>query len=150
GGGVNWRSPAQVKAALARRGHAVDTTDEATLVGLAGREPLATLLLEYRGASKRASTYGIELLERVHLATGRIHPEYLQLGAASGRMACARPNLQQVPRDPAYRACFRPTEGRVLVKADYSQVELRIAAQLNGDRAMLAAYREGADLHLLT
>jgi len=65
-------------------------------------------------------------------------------------MSCSRPNLQQVPRTPAYRACFRPTDGRVLVKADYSQIELRIAAELSGDERLLAAYVAGEDVHALT
>jgi DNA polymerase-1 len=65
-------------------------------------------------------------------------------------MACGSPNLQQIPRDPAYRACIRPATGRVLVKADFSQVELRIAAQITGDKALRVAYQEGADVHVRT
>jgi DNA polymerase-1 len=65
-------------------------------------------------------------------------------------MACTNPNLQQVPRDPAYRACFRPRPGRVLVKADYAQIELRIAAEIAGDKRMLDAFSRGEDLHALT
>ena len=65
-------------------------------------------------------------------------------------MSCTRPNLQQIPRDPAYRACFRPPDGRVLVKADYSQIELRVAAEIAGEPRMLEAYRSGEDLHTVT
>jgi N6-adenosine-specific RNA methylase IME4 len=65
-------------------------------------------------------------------------------------MSCSRPNLQNIPRDPAYRACFRPQPGRVLVKADFSQIELRIAAQLSQDPTMLAAFRAGEDFHTAT
>jgi DNA polymerase-1 len=65
-------------------------------------------------------------------------------------MACSKPNLQNLPRRADYRRCFMAPPGRVLVKADYSQVELRIAAKVSGDRNMLAAYRDGQDLHALT
>jgi DNA polymerase-1 len=65
-------------------------------------------------------------------------------------MACSAPNLQNIPRDPAYRRCIRPTAGRVLVKADYSQIELRIAAQISGDVAMREAFQTGEDLHTTT
>ncbi|MBI3977164.1 MAG: bifunctional 3'-5' exonuclease/DNA polymerase [Chloroflexi bacterium] len=149
-GTVNWSSPVQVAEVLRRRGHAVQQTDEATLLGLADAEPLAKLLLDYREASKRVSVYGIEYLKHVDATTGRIHADYLQLGAASGRMSCQRPNLQQIPRDPAYRGCFKPGPGRALVKADYGQIELRIAAEVAGDRAMIDAFQRGEDLHALT
>jgi DNA polymerase-1 len=65
-------------------------------------------------------------------------------------MACRRPNVQQVPRDARYRTCIVAAPGSVLVKVDYSQIELRIAARIAEDAAMQAAYREGADLHTLT
>jgi len=145
-----WNSPAQMLQLLQQRGHPIANTDETTLVALATEDPLAKLLLAYREAGRKASAYGIEFLEHVHPTTGRIHPDYLPLGSRAGRMSCQRPNLQQVPRDPAYRACFRPPAGRVLVKADYSQIELRIAAELSGDAAMLAAYQRGEDLHTRT
>lgn len=147
---VNWRSPAQVAKLLQARGHAVVRTDEATLRALVGIDPLAPLLLQYREAARKASAYGIEYLRFVHPGTGRIHADYLQLGAASGRMSCTRPNLQNVPRDPAYRRCFRAPDGRVLIKADYSQIELRVIAELTGDERMREAYQRGEDLHEVT
>ena len=82
--------------------------------------------------------------------TGRIHADYHQIGAETGRMACARPNLQNIPRDPAYRACIRPAPGRVLVKADLALIELCAAAELAGDERMLEAITTGQDLHRLT
>jgi DNA polymerase-1 len=147
---INWSSPAQVRELLKARGHQVASTDEATLTALADRDPLVPLLLEHREATRKASVYGVEFLQFVNTATGRIHPDYLQLGAVSGRMSCAKPNLQQVPRDPPYRACFRPGPGRVLVKADYSQIELRIAAVIAQETRMLHAYQQGEDLHVVT
>jgi DNA polymerase-1 len=150
-GTVNWGSPAQVVRLLQTRGHAVQRADEETLCLLADQEPLARLLLDHREATKRAGTYGITWAQRhVHPTTGRVHANWLQLGSRAGRMSCTDPNLQQVPRTPAYRACFRPPAGRVFVIADYSQVELRIAAQICGDATMRAAYQVGADLHART
>jgi DNA polymerase-1 len=79
-----------------------------------------------------------------------VYAGWRQLGANSGRMACTAPNLQNLPRDVRYRRCFVAPPGRVLVKADYSQIELRIAAQVAGEDRMIAAYRRGDDLHTLT
>ena len=149
-GTINWASPTQVKKVLEARGYQLASANEEALSEIAVDEPLAGLLLKYRSASKMASTYGIETLNRVNRSTGRIHADFLQLGSRAGRMSCARPNLQQVPRDPRYRACFRPNDGRVLVKADYSQIELRIAAEMAPDQRMLAAYQQGDDIHTLT
>src|SRR5262249_9721606 len=95
-----------------------------------------------------ASTYGADWLR--HAPAGRIHAGWRQLGANSGRMACTKPNLQNLPRDQRYRRCFVARPGHVLVKADYSQIELRIAAKLAGEERMIAAYRAGQDLHTLT
>jgi DNA polymerase-1 len=79
-----------------------------------------------------------------------VYAGWKQIGSDAGRMSCSKPNLQQVPRGKAYRCCVRAPEGRVLVKADYSQIELRIAAKVTGDRAMLDAYHRGEDIHTAT
>jgi DNA polymerase-1 len=150
GPAVNWASPEQVRALLAVRGHSLTRTDETTLRTIAATEPLAALLLAHREASRKASTYGSDFLKHVHAATGRIHADYLQLGSAAGRMSCVKPNLQNIPRDPLYRACFRAPGGRSLVKADYSQIELRIAAEIAHDRRLLAVYAAGGDVHVET
>jgi DNA polymerase-1 len=148
---LNLESPRQLLATLADLGIAVPDTHEATLQAVKDRHPVIPLLLAYREAAKRAGTYGIEFLARhVHPTTGRIHADYRQIGAASGRMSCTNPNMQNIPRTSAYRACFRAPAGSALVKADYAQIELRLAAVIAGDDAMLAAYREGADLHTRT
>jgi DNA polymerase-1 len=146
---VNWDSAPQVLAILKHAGLDVADTREETLARYR-EHPLVAKLLAYREAAKRAGTYGLDWLRFVHPLTGRIHADWRQIGAASGRMACTRPNLQNIPRDPRYRACFRPGEGRLLVKADYSQIELRIAAELAGDARMLAAFAAGEDLHTVT
>ena len=147
---VNWNAPQQVLAALRALGIDATDTNEQTLQALVGAHPAVSVLLRHRDAAKREGTYGLDFLANVHPRTGRIHADWKQLGASSGRMACRAPNLQNVPRTPAYRACFRAPDGRVLIKADYSQIELRIAAELADERRMLEAYRNGEDLHTLT
>jgi DNA polymerase-1 len=77
-----------------------------------------------------------------------VYPHWLQLKSRAGRMACADPNLQQLPREKAYRRCVVAPEGRVLVKADYSQIELRISALVAGERKMVEAFARGDDLVL--
>lgn len=146
---VNWQSPAQVREVLRARGHHLDSTHATVLATL--DDPLAHALLEYRDAVTRAQTFGREWLEaHRHPVTGRIHAQYIQLGTPSGRMACIRPNVQNIPRGPAYRSCVRAAEGCVLIKADFSQIELRIAAIIANDPAMLAAFQRRQDLHAVT
>jgi DNA polymerase-1 len=128
----------------------VPNVQEGTLRQVTHAHPVVALLLAHKEASKRASTYGDGYLATVHPATGRIHADYHQIGAETGRMACARPNLQNIPRDPAYRACVCPGPGRVVVKADLALIELCAAAELAGDTRMLEAIRTGQDLHRLT
>lgn len=147
-GVTNWNSPDAVAAAFDRLGVTLSSTDDDALAAV--DHPAAALLREYRAATKLSGTYGREWLRHVAL-DGRVYAHWKQVGAgASGRMSCAGPNLQQLPRDPKYRRCFAAPPGRVLVKADYSQIELRIAAKITGDKRMLAAYRAGEDLHTTT
>ncbi len=147
-GSRNWDSPNDVKEAFASVGVKIEATDDDTLAGI--DHPLAAIVREYRGVAKRVGTYGMDWLRHVH-ANGRVNATWKQIGAAaSGRMSCKEPNLQQLPRDPRYRRCFVATPGRVLVKADYSQIELRIAAKITGDKRMMQAYSDGEDIHTLT
>jgi DNA polymerase-1 len=146
-GAWNWDSPEQVKGAFGAVGIELESSDDGALAQV--EHPLADLIRRYRSAAKRSQTYGLKWLG--HLAQGgRVYAGWKQIGSDAGRMSCASPNLQQLPRGDAYRRCFRPPEGRVLVKADYSQIELRIAAKVSGDKALLEAYRRGEDLHTRT
>src|SRR5262249_37703606 len=112
--------------------------------------PLARTLRDYRTVAKRVGTYGRAWFENHVGADGRVLPSWNQLGAESGRMSCSNPNVQNIPRGSDYRKCFVAPPGRVLVKAEYSQVELRIAAKVANEKRMLDAYRDGEDLHTLT
>lgn len=143
----NWDSAKQVQQVFALAGVSLDSTGDDALAAVA--HPLAELLREHRSASKRVSTYGPGWAAGA-CRDGRLHVGWRQIGADSGRMSCSGPNLQNLPRDARYRACLTAPPGRVLVKADYSQVELRIAAAVSGDAALMDAYRRGDDLHTLT
>jgi DNA polymerase-1 len=143
----NWDSPADVKRLFAALGIEVADTSDETLAGI--DRPIAALLRSYREATKRTGTYGRDWLRHV-AANGRVYASWKQTGSEAGRMSCSEPNMQQLPRDRAYRRCVAAPPGRVLVKADYSQIELRLAAKVSGDGAMLAAYRQGIDLHRQT
>ena len=123
-------------------------TDADTLAGLT--LPALEPLKRYKGAMKGLSTYGKGYAGHISPVTGRIHASFLIGGAESGRFSCQSPNIQNPPRDPAFRALFAPSPGRCLVVADYGQIELRVAALVSGDTAMLSAYEQGQDLHRKT
>jgi DNA polymerase-1 len=144
---VNWNSPDQVLAVLRQLGLHIPNTSKETLWPYRHDYPIVGMLLAYRKAAKRASTYGKNWEKYINPTTGRIHAQWHQIGADTGRMACAKPNLQNIPRDPAYRRCFVPREGNVFIKSDYPQIELRIAAELSGDPDMIAAFQRGDDIH---
>jgi DNA polymerase-1 len=143
----NWDSPREVGAAFAALGIPLASTNDDALAAL--EHPLAPLVREYRSARKLASSYG-DCWAKNAYHEGRLHADWWQLGCVTGRMSCTAPSLQTLPHDPRYRACFRAPPGRVLIKADYSQIELRIAAKVSGDAKMRAAYAAGEDLHALT
>jgi DNA polymerase-1 len=146
-GGWNWDSPDQVREAFSVLGITLDATDDDALAAVG--HPLADLVRDYRSATKLASTYGPKWTKDAY-SEGRLFAAWRQVGCVTGRMACSSPNLQNLPAEPHYRRCFRPPAGRVLIKADYSQIELRLAAKIAGDRAMMDAYARGDDLHTLT
>jgi DNA polymerase-1 len=146
-GAWKWSSPEQVKDIFLLADVTLKSTDDDALAAV--QHPLAALLREYRSASKLASTYG-PTWPKGAVHNGRLYAGWKQIGADSGRMACSAPNLQNLPHDERYRRCFVAPPGRVLVKADYSQIELRIAAKIANDQAMLDAYARGEDLHTLT
>jgi DNA polymerase-1 len=127
------------------------STDEDVLQQLALDHPLPRLILEYRALSKLKSTYTDKLPKMVNPDTGRVHTNYAQAVANTGRLASNDPNLQNIPvRTPEgrrVREAFIAPEGCSIVSADYSQIELRIMAHLSQDESLLKAFREGADVH---
>jgi DNA polymerase-1 len=130
------------------------STDEDVLAELALDYPLPKLILEYRGMAKLKSTYTDKLPEMINTATGRVHTNYGQAVAVTGRLASNDPNLQNIPIRTAegrrIREAFIAPPGHHLVSADYSQVELRIMAHLSRDEGLLAAFAAGEDVHRAT
>lgn len=130
------------------------STDEDVLEQLAQRHELPAKILAYRHLAKLKSTYVDALPPLVCAGTGRIHPTFVQTGAATGRLSCTNPNVQNIPIRSAdgvrIREAFVPAEGARLVSADYSQVELRILAHYSGDESLIEAFRCGEDIHRRT
>ncbi|WFB36921.1 DNA polymerase I [Kiritimatiellota bacterium B12222] len=131
------------------------STNEQVLQGYAGAHPIIDAILEFRELGKLKSTYVDALPKEVHAETGRVHTQYLQTGAATGRLSSNHPNLQNIPirteRGKEIRKAFISRgEGFELLAADYSQVELRLMAHLSGDEGMCDAFRNGLDIHTAT
>jgi DNA polymerase-1 len=130
------------------------STDEEVLQELALDYPLPKLLLEYRGMAKLKSTYTDKLPLMVNPQTGRVHTNYAQAVAVTGRLASNDPNLQNIPVRTAegrrIREAFIADPGSHIVSADYSQIELRIMAHLSGDAGLLHAFAHGLDVHRAT
>ncbi|CAN5627468.1 bifunctional 3'-5' exonuclease/DNA polymerase [soil metagenome] len=148
---INLDSQAQVTDALVGLGVPVPNTTRAwELQPLAEQYPVVAKLLEYRGAAKSVGSFGENILEFIEPATGRIHADFRQIGAPTGRFSCSKPNLQQIPHEAEYRRCFRAPDGRQLVIADYSQIELRILADFSDDKNFIEAFESGQDFHSAT
>jgi DNA polymerase-1 len=130
------------------------STDEEVLQKLAEDYPLPKVLLEYRGLAKLKSTYTDKLPKMVNSETGRVHTNYAQAVAVTGRLASNDPNLQNIPVRTAegrrIREAFVAAPGNSIVSADYSQIELRIMAHISGDTSLLKAFADGEDVHRAT
>ena len=127
------------------------STDAGTLQKLRGQHPIIELLLEYREVEKLRSTYGEGLLKEVK-DDGRIHADFNQIGARTGRLSSESPNLHNIPvrteQGRQFRRAFVAPEGSVLVVADYDQIELRCIAHLANDPGLIAAFTAGDDVHV--
>ncbi|ABE33161.1 DNA polymerase I [Paraburkholderia xenovorans LB400] len=130
------------------------STDEEVLQKLAEDFPLPKILLEHRGLSKLKSTYTDKLPRMVNATTGRVHTNYAQAVAVTGRLASNDPNLQNIPvrtgEGRRIREAFIAPAGHKLVSADYSQIELRIMAHISGDESLLHSFSQGEDIHRAT
>lgn len=129
-------------------------TGEDILVKLADKSEIVQHILDFRQLQKLKSTYVDALPLLVNQITGKIHTTYNQTIAATGRLSSVHPNLQNIPirtpRGREVRKAFIPSDGNVLVSADYSQVELRVVAHVSGDEGMINAFNEGLDIHTAT
>jgi len=130
-------------------------TGEDILAGLKGVHPIIEKILDFREIGKIKSTYVDALPKEINPVSGKIHTSFNQAVAATGRLSSNHPNLQNIPirskRGKRVRAMFVPsTDKHVLLAADYSQIELRIIAAISGDKAMIAAFKNGEDIHAAT
>ncbi len=145
---LNLNSPKQITDAFRTLGVELPDTKVWTLLKI--EHPAAKALLEYRELQKKLGTYLETYPNFIHPKTGRIHANFLQCRVPTGRLACTNPNIQQIPHEDEFRRCFVADEGNVLVIADYSQIELRILAEVSDDPAFVGAFQRGDDLHRLT
>ena len=133
-----------------KRGYSTDTS---VLEELALVDPVPRMILEYRELAKLQSTY-VDTLPKMCDKNNRIHTDFIQTGTATGRLSCREPNLQNIPiRNEAgrkIRSAFTAPEGKVLISADYAQIELVILAHLSGDKNMSEAFINGTDVHKST
>lgn len=142
---INLDSNKQVLIALQKLGLDIAATDERTIKAL--NHPVREPLLEYRRIQKILTSYAETFLGKIHPFTGRLHPDYQQLGTETGRFSCREPNVQQIP--PEFRQYVTDPEFKIL-SADYAQIELRILAQVSQDKRLLDAFNSGQDLHKVT
>jgi len=160
GGEVNLRSVPQLRELLfeqlelpvIKKTKTGPSTDEAVLTELAAEgHAVPRLIIEHRELDKLRSTYVLKLPQMIDPDTGRIHTNFNQTVAATGRLSSSDPNLQNIPIRSSLgreiRKGFVPAEGCLFVSADYSQIELRVLAHLSGDPAFVTAFREGRDVH---
>ena len=147
---INLHSHQQLLAALQAIGVPVTSTSQRDLIPWAKQFPVIQALFTWRRLEKLNGTFDVHLPKYLHPITGRLHPSWFQYGARSGRYSCKDPALQVIPRTPEARRCFIAEPGNVLIKADFSQIELRIIAKLSGDPRLQAAYQSGEDIHRLT
>jgi len=164
GNEFNINSPAQLAEILfdklnlqppARRGKGkVRSTAADILEEMAAQHPLPAKIIEYREISKLKSTYVDALPKLIHPETGRLHTSFSQTTAATGRLSSSDPNLQNIPirteLGREIRAAFVAEKGKILLSADYSQIELRVMAHFSGDPVLIDAFRNGEDIHART
>ncbi len=129
------------------------STNAAVLDKLRGKHPIIEQILDYRTLTKLKSTYADGLLKEIS-ADGRIHTNFQMTVTATGRLSSTEPNLQNIPvrreLGAQIRRMFVASPGKVLVDADYSQIELRLLAHIANDETMIAAFRSGEDIHAVT
>jgi DNA polymerase-1 len=164
GSEFNVNSPTQLAEILfdklnlqpnARRGKAKARSTAADILEeLSAQHPLPAKIIEYREIAKLKSTYVDALPKLIHPETGRLHTSFSQTGTATGRLSSSDPNLQNIPirteLGREIRAAFVAEKGKILLSADYSQIELRIMAHFSKDPVLIAAFRNGEDIHSRT
>lgn len=143
----NYGSPKQVMEAFSLLGFTIPDTSYETLQTFKELHHVFEVFLDYRDHYKEATTYGEAWLK--YVINGRIHPKWWQMGTRSGRMSCSEQNMQQVPA--RCRSAIYGGEGRKLIRADFSQIEARVAAKISDDEVLIELFRDPAgDIHTYT
>ena len=142
----NLNSHLQLKTLLELAGIKVTDTNEKTLKKF-GRNKVIDLLLEYREAVKKLTTYGNNIVDLINPITNKIHTHYLNIGTATGRFASNNPNMQNIPSQSEYREAFEAMDGFSLVAMDYSQQEIRLVGAISNEKKIIDAYKQNIDLH---
>jgi DNA polymerase I len=144
----NIGSTYQLQACLKLAGIETNTTDKKFLKKLE-KHPILDVMMEKSECAKRVSTYGRNVIEYFHPVTGRIHTEFLNMGAATGRLSSGSPmNLQNIPTALGYRECFVAGQGYKWISVDFNQQEFRLAGAISGERKIIDAYLQGFDMHI--
>jgi DNA polymerase I len=149
GRSINWNSHKQVVNLLSARGIPVKSS-AADALSLYVSDDVVEAFLKYKHVFDTSKTFGLKWLRHVDRSTNRVYAEFYSIGSGVGRTSCTEPNLQNIPHREEFRSKVRGTEGRWIVKADYSQLHLRLVAELAPEPAMREAYARGADLHIVT
>ena len=149
----NFGSPQQVNEIAEKiLGAYLKSTSETMLLRFVDRHPFFEHVLRYRKLTKRASTYGPEWFKDAYdETTGRVYPNWHQIGTSTGRFSCSSPNAQNIPNDGPYRSFFWAPRGRTFVDMDYSQIEVRVYAKIVGETTLLKLFdRDNADVYTST
>lgn len=144
---INIDSPTQLLKTLRLAGIPVESTKEDALKVLKHDHEIVRLLMEYRERATALKKFGPDYLNFINPETDRIHADFQQITAPSGRMSCWKPNLQQLPQDPRFRTPFRAQHGGKIITADYGQIELRIMGMQSRDPQLVKVFMEGISLH---
>lgn len=144
----NWDSPAQIVDILGQLGFRVGTSNDAQLAQI--EHPFARTLRDHRTQATLLKMYGPNWLEGATIEEGRVYPDWHQVGTETGRTSCKRPNMQQLPRGPSYRSFIPAPADRVLVKADYTTLQMRIACKWAKDDALMRIFQANGDPHTHT
>lgn len=143
---INYGAPAQILTVLQEAGFKIKDTNDKTLDKLPPK-PIIVAIRNFRETRKLLDTYGMSFLDNINPITGRVHSEIDQLGAETGRTSSKNPNVQNIPRDPVWRACFTARPGYKIITRDYDGCELRIMAEESGETVWIDAFNAGQDVH---
>jgi DNA polymerase I-like protein with 3'-5' exonuclease and polymerase domains len=146
----NMNSSKQLTTALNLIGIPVPNVDKEHTLKKFTKYDIVRKLINHSESEKRVSTYGSNFFKLIHPTTGRIHADFFNMGAASGRFSSGNPNMQNIPNADGYRQCFIASPDYYFLTLDYSQEEYRLAGAVSGEPKIIEAYQKGSDMHTAT